>query len=89
MPQVNGNVIKSRAKILRSAVENQARAWHQDIVGSRQIVLSETGGKSGYAENFARVTFEKPMPEGKLIPVEIIASSYPELVGKPLEGLEA
>ncbi|WP_422343704.1 tRNA (N(6)-L-threonylcarbamoyladenosine(37)-C(2))-methylthiotransferase MtaB [Parasphingorhabdus sp.] len=82
MPQVDGTVIKQRAKALREKVANKAQAWRDNLVGTRQNVLCELNGKAGYAENFAHIRFEETMPEGQIIPVEVIAFDGGNLIGR-------
>jgi threonylcarbamoyladenosine tRNA methylthiotransferase MtaB len=82
MPQVDGTVIKQRAKALREKVANKAKAWRDNLVGTRQNVLCELNGKAGYAENFAHIRFEETMPEGQIIPVEVIAFDGGNLIGR-------
>ncbi len=84
MPQVDGTVIKQRAKLLRQKVAEKAQAWRDSLVGSRQHVLCELNGKAGYAENFAHISFEKTMTEGQIIPVEVIASDGRNLIGRKI-----
>ena len=59
MPQVDGTVIKQRAKALREKVANKAKAWRDNLVGTRQNVLCELNGKAGYAENFCPYSFRR------------------------------
>jgi len=54
MPQVAPGVIKARAGRLRAAAARRKAVWLQGLVGSRQRVLVERGGR-GHAENFAEV----------------------------------
>ncbi len=84
MPQVDGTVIKQRAKLLRQKVAEKAQAWRDSLVGSRQHVLCELNGKAGYSENFAHISFEETMPEGQIIPVEVIASDGRNLIGRKI-----
>jgi threonylcarbamoyladenosine tRNA methylthiotransferase MtaB len=84
MLQVNGVTIKERARLLREKVSAKAQTWRDNLVGSRQDVLCELNGKAGYAENFAHISFEKTMPEGQIIPVEVIASDGRKLIGRKI-----
>ena len=54
MPQVAPGVIKARAGRLRAAAARRKAVWLQGLVGGRQRVLVERGGR-GHAENFAEV----------------------------------
>jgi threonylcarbamoyladenosine tRNA methylthiotransferase MtaB len=82
MPQVDGQVIKSRAKILRETVARRAQSWHQSLVGSRQSILAEMSGDAGYSENFARIQLDEPVSKGQIVPVDIIAIDDKQLIGR-------
>jgi threonylcarbamoyladenosine tRNA methylthiotransferase MtaB len=59
MPQVPAVVIKDRARRLREACARRSAAWLERLVGTRQRVLREKGGR-GHTENFAPVRFRHP-----------------------------
>jgi threonylcarbamoyladenosine tRNA methylthiotransferase MtaB len=82
MPQVDGHVIKERAKILREAVTRRALDWRWSLVGSRQKVLAEISGDTGYAENFARVQLGRPASKGQIVPVVITGMQNRQLIGR-------
>ncbi len=82
MPQVDGQVIKSRAKILRETVAKRAQSWRQSLIGSRQSILAEMSGDAGYSENFARIQLDRPISKGQIIPVDIIAINDKQLIGR-------
>lgn len=82
MPQLDGHVIKRRAKLLRNAVARRAQDWRQTLVGSRQNVLAEMSGDAGYAANFARVKFDAPANRGQIVPVEITGVQEKQLIGR-------
>ncbi|WP_417611840.1 tRNA (N(6)-L-threonylcarbamoyladenosine(37)-C(2))-methylthiotransferase MtaB [Parasphingorhabdus sp.] len=82
MPQLDGGVIKERAKILRNAVARRAEAWRQTLIGSRQNILAEMSGNAGYAENFARVLFDAPADKRQIVPVEITGVQNKQLIGR-------
>jgi threonylcarbamoyladenosine tRNA methylthiotransferase MtaB len=54
MPQVAPAEIKARAGRLRAAAARRKAAWLDGLIGSRQRVLIERGGR-GHAENFAEL----------------------------------
>ena len=54
MPQLQREVVKARAARLREAAAARRARWLDSLVGSRQCVLVENGGK-GHADNFAPV----------------------------------
>ena len=82
MPQVDGQAIKDRAKILRALVEKRAQSWRQSLVGSRQSILAEMSGDAGYSEGFARIQLDEPVSKGQIVPVDIIAINDKKLIGR-------
>jgi threonylcarbamoyladenosine tRNA methylthiotransferase MtaB len=54
MPQLPREVVKARAARLRKAAEARRSAWLDSLVGTKQTVLIETGGK-GHTDGFAPV----------------------------------
>lgn len=82
MPQVDGQVIKKRAKILRETVARRAQAWRQSLIGSKQTMLAEMSGDSGYSENFARVRLDVPAGKGQTVQVEITGIQDKQLIGR-------
>jgi len=82
MPQIEGNVIKERAKTLRKAVARRAQGWRQSLIGSRQNILAEMSGDTGYAENFARVKMDASATRGQIMPVEITGVQNKQLIGR-------
>jgi threonylcarbamoyladenosine tRNA methylthiotransferase MtaB len=59
MPAVAPPVVKERARRLREACGRRKAQWLQGLVGTRQRVLVEKGGR-GHAENFAPVSLRHP-----------------------------
>jgi len=82
MPQVDGQMIRKRAKILREAVTRRAIDWRRSLVGSRQNILAELSGDTGYAENFARVRLDGPAGKRQVVPVEITGVQDEQLIGR-------
>ena len=82
MPQVDGQIIKSRAKILRKSVEQRCRSWLRSMVGSQQSMLAEMSGDAGYCENFARIRLDEPAGKGQVVPVDIIGTDEKQLIGR-------
>lgn len=72
MPQVGVPVVRARAAALRAAVAGQLARLRTAMVGTRQWVLVESDGQSGHAENFARITLDRPAARGAIVPVTII-----------------
>jgi threonylcarbamoyladenosine tRNA methylthiotransferase MtaB len=63
MPLVPAPVVKERARRLREACGRRRAAWLEGLVGTRQRVLVEKGGR-GHSENFAPVTVRRPREGG-------------------------
>ncbi|VWX57091.1 tRNA (N(6)-L-threonylcarbamoyladenosine(37)-C(2))-methylthiotransferase MtaB [Sphingorhabdus sp. 109] len=82
MPQVEGHIIRERAKILRNRVTERAAQWRQSLVGTQQKLLVEMSGDAGYAENFSRVQLDRPAGKGQIVPVEIIGMQNKQLIGR-------
>jgi len=83
MPQVELEVARKRAWILREASAARRAAWLATLVGSRQRVLMERGG-TGHAENFAKVRPATPEPDaGAIVELHIVAVDGDTLVGVP------
>ncbi len=73
MPQVDGGVIKRRAKELRSAVAVQKKGWLDNAIGTRRKVLVEKSGRAGMSEDFMEVSLDQAQTAGALIDVTICA----------------
>jgi threonylcarbamoyladenosine tRNA methylthiotransferase MtaB len=83
MPQVEPEVVRARAKLLRDAcVARQAR-WLDSLVGTRQNVLIELSGRTGHAANFAKVELSRPAPPRSLQILHITARRGDTLIGTP------
>jgi threonylcarbamoyladenosine tRNA methylthiotransferase MtaB len=57
MPQLPREVVKARASRLRHTAAERRGRWLDSLIGTRQRVLVENGGK-GHADNFAPVVIE-------------------------------
>ena len=55
MPQVEPEVVRARAALLREAAEAQRAKWLQSLVGTSQQILVERPGDRGHAPNFSEV----------------------------------
>jgi threonylcarbamoyladenosine tRNA methylthiotransferase MtaB len=73
MPQVDGGVIRRRAKELRSAVAAQKRGWLDNAIGTRRTVLVEKSGHAGMSEDFIEISLDQRQAAGALIDVTICA----------------
>ncbi|MEQ9519178.1 MAG: tRNA (N(6)-L-threonylcarbamoyladenosine(37)-C(2))-methylthiotransferase MtaB [Parvibaculum sp.] len=70
MPQVDGALIKARAKELRTAGEARVEAYLMSRIGKTENILMETETR-GRSEGFAEVEIEAPRPTG--LPIGSIA----------------
>ena len=84
MPQVDPRLIKQRATEVRTAVAEQAGQWRQTLTGSVQTMLVEKSGRTGHAENFARLILTRHMPPGTLAKVAITGIHNNDLIAEPL-----
>jgi threonylcarbamoyladenosine tRNA methylthiotransferase MtaB len=58
MPQLPRELVKARAARLREAAAERRTRWLDSLIGTKQPVLMENGGK-GHSDNFAPVTIER------------------------------
>ncbi len=95
MPQVNGTIIKERARILRQECQEQSHKWLKSLIGTQQKLLIEKGGVSGHIENFASAKLHNHDKndgnmirnsniEGEIIPVRIIGTDNDNLLAEML-----
>jgi threonylcarbamoyladenosine tRNA methylthiotransferase MtaB len=62
MPQVEPEVVRARARRLREACAARQAQWLDTLIGTTQNVLIELDGRTGHAENFAKVELAVPLP---------------------------
>jgi len=79
MPQLQREVVKARAARLREAAAARRARWLDSLVGSRQRVLVENGGK-GHADNFAPVAVSGA-DKGETLAVRIASRDGDHLIG--------
>jgi len=79
MPQLPREVVKARAARLREAAAARRARWLDSLVGSRQRVLVENGGK-GHADNFAPVAVSGA-GKGETLAVRIASRDGDHLMG--------
>jgi len=79
MPQLPREVVKARAARLREAAATRRARWLDSLVGSRQRVLVENGGK-GHADNFAPVAVSGA-DKGETLAVRIASRDGDHLIG--------
>ncbi|OAN79055.1 tRNA (N(6)-L-threonylcarbamoyladenosine(37)-C(2))-methylthiotransferase MtaB [Jannaschia sp. EhC01] len=73
MPQVNGTVIKARAKQLRLAGDAAVAAHLSQQIGQSHSILMESP-KTGRTEQFTEVQFATDQPEGHIVFARITGS---------------
>jgi threonylcarbamoyladenosine tRNA methylthiotransferase MtaB len=82
MPQLDRAIVKQRAKALREASARRRAAWLTQLIGSVQQVLVERDGRTGHAENFARVALAADNRAGAIQPIRITGVSGDMLIGE-------
>ncbi len=70
MPQVNGKIVKERAKLLREAGEKELQKYLQTQIGKTVKVLVEKNG-FGKTENFLDVKVPKSSKAGEIIEIVV------------------
>jgi threonylcarbamoyladenosine tRNA methylthiotransferase MtaB len=70
LPQIDGSIIRERARILRKKGERRQRALLETFVASRKKVLVERDN-IGRTEQFIEVELDKKAQSGKLVEVKI------------------
>lgn len=83
MPQVEPELRRRRAALLREAGSARRAAWLQSLVGTVQPVLVERPGDRGHAPAFAEVRWNPPGDIGTVQPVLITGASAASLTGTP------
>lgn len=81
MPQLEKEVIRARARQLREACAARQARWLDGQIGTRQNVLVELDGRTGHAENFAKVELSSPVPARTIHPIHITALRGDTLIG--------
>ena len=81
MPQLPREVVKARAARLRTVAAARRSRWLDSLVGARQRLLVENGGK-GHADNFAPVRFAGA--RGEVVTARIDGRDGDHLVGVPV-----
>lgn len=83
MPQIDRATVKARAAALRATAADWQARWLASFLGTGQTMLVERDGRSGHADNFARVRLETGGVEpGSIIAVTIIGVDGSHLIGK-------
>lgn len=82
MPQVEGQVIQARARRLRLAATEARSRLLDSRIGRTVLVLVEKSGRTGYAEDFARVCLDRPAAPNTIVAVHVRASDGQGLHGE-------
>jgi len=82
MPQVPGDVAKSRAKALRNLGQASLEHHFKDLDGTVQAILVEKDG-FGRTESFAPVRFDGSVKPGDIVNMQITGSQNGELTAHP------
>jgi threonylcarbamoyladenosine tRNA methylthiotransferase MtaB len=84
MPQVEPEVVRARARRLRGACTARQSRWLETLVGTTQRLLVELDGRTGHAENFAKVELQVSAPVREVREVRIDARRGDKLLGTSL-----
>lgn len=82
MPQLDGDVVKQRAKILRTKGAEKLEQQLNTNIGQQHPVLVETG-LTGRTPHFAVARFKQAQKPGDIVKAEIISQSNGELHARP------
>lgn len=85
MPQVDGNIIKERARLLREKGEAALAAHLASMVGREEVLLVEKDGLAR-AANFAPARMESPARPGALVRARVTGHDTTHLIAEPLEA---
>ncbi len=80
MPQIDGNIIKERAKILRETGDKIRHKWLDTQIGTQASIVIETPN-IGRCENFAQVMIETPRTQNELVTAQITRHDGKNLYG--------
>jgi threonylcarbamoyladenosine tRNA methylthiotransferase MtaB len=83
MPQVEPEVRKRRAALLREAGARRRSEWLATMIGTTQNILVERPGDRGHAPNFAEVRYPLPVTIGSIQPIRITGATATTLTGTP------
>ncbi|MBO9712927.1 tRNA (N(6)-L-threonylcarbamoyladenosine(37)-C(2))-methylthiotransferase MtaB [Sphingomonas sp.] len=88
MPQVEPEIVKARARLLRERAAEQRTAWLARQLGSTQQILVERPGDRGHAGNFAHVRLPVA-PVGTIADVRIERLEGETLIATPIPQASA
>ncbi len=81
MPQVDGRLIKERAKKLRDAGASRSTAFLNSRIGQTENVLMETETR-GRTEQFAEITMAAPARAGEIVKTKVVNTAGALLTGE-------
>ncbi|WOF75637.1 tRNA (N(6)-L-threonylcarbamoyladenosine(37)-C(2))- methylthiotransferase MtaB [Parvibaculaceae bacterium PLY_AMNH_Bact1] len=81
MPQVDGRLIKERARQLRDAGGKRSAAFLKSRIGQTENVLMETEAR-GRTEQFAEITMAVPMRAGEIVKTRVVTTADGLLSGE-------
>lgn len=81
MPQVDGRLIKERAKKLRDAASSRSTAFLNSRIGQTENVLMETETR-GRTEQFAEITMAAPARAGEIVKTKVVNTAGALLSGE-------
>ncbi|AWZ02400.1 threonylcarbamoyladenosine tRNA methylthiotransferase MtaB [Rhodobiaceae bacterium] len=81
MPQVDGRLIKQRAKRLRDAGASRSTAFLNSRIGQTENVLMETETR-GRTEQFAEITMAAPARAGEIVKTKVVNTAGALLSGE-------
>jgi threonylcarbamoyladenosine tRNA methylthiotransferase MtaB len=79
MPQVEPEIRRHRAALLRQAGETSRANWLQTLVGTSQDLLVERPGDRGHIGNFAEVLLDEPAIPGDIVRIAITGATSDRL----------
>ena len=80
MPQVDPQIRKARAASLRAAAMARRHRWLDARIGTTTAMLVELDGRSGHANDFARVRLSAPAAAGTILTARITGRDGDELL---------
>lgn len=81
MPQVEPEVRRERAALLRAAAGRRKAAWLRTLIGSTQQVLVERPGTRGHASTFAEVIMPQARVPGSIAAIRVTGATDSHLLG--------
>ena len=79
MPQLAKDIVRDRAKLLRSKGEERLKAFLEKQIGKHHSILIEKN-HLGRAENFAPVRFSTPQQQGTIVSATITGTNGQDLI---------